>query len=206
MLRQYEREPTALRIDLETGGEHRRDFAWRLNPVVQLTNLGLEPIRRDWGRCMTTTRAISVMTLADVLRHSDLRFAHADTDPLPASPGVYCHVDPLDGAVLYIGSAAGNHGLRRRLGSELNWIAATAGDDGHLSRRTNRAAVIAGLVEHRTQAHYAITATGADARAWERRLVHLSVLLTGAPPLLRGWDVRGASAEAFHWVRARLQP
>ena len=165
------------------------------------------PICTDEGGVVTTTRAITVLTLDDVVSHCDLRFQPAVVGEVPRQPGVYCHVDPQDGAVLYIGSATGAYGLRRRLGNELTWIAETERDyPDHLSRRTSRAAVIAGLVEHRTQAHFATTTTPADARDWERRLLHLSVLLTGAPPILRGWNIRGVSADAFAWMLGRISP
>lgn len=154
---------------------------------------------------MTITRSVIMLSLDDIQNRFDLTLKAVNSDPLPTSPGVYVHTSRIDGAVLYVGSAAGSVGLRRRLRDELRWIAETRSDYlSQLDRRTDRAAVIAGLVEHDTSAFFVETSTTNEALQWERRIIHLSVLLTGAPPYLRGWNVRGTSAQAFEWVRARL--
>lgn len=142
-----------------------------------------------------------MLTLDDVQGIVSQDFKPAGDTPLPRTPGVYVHVARADGALFYVGSASGSEGLRKRLGQELRWVEATQADYANQhDRRVDRAAVIAGLVEHDTAAYYFETATTSEARDWERRIIHLSILLTGAPPYLRGWDVRGSSLEAFHWA------
>jgi hypothetical protein len=156
---------------------------------------------------MTVTRTVEVLTLEDVERVLRINFSHYEQTPILSGPtGVYCHVEIATGAVLYVGSASGAGGLRRRLGDELRWIAETTNNyTDHRSRRLDRAAVIAGLAEHRSDAYFYETDTGADARDLERQILHLSVLLTGLPPLLRGWNIRGASQVSFNSVREKLE-
>ena len=153
---------------------------------------------------MSIIRQVQTMTLDDIQDYANIQLVRAEKGSIPTQPGVYCHIDSTDRAVLYIGSASGSVGLKRRLGDEIRWIEESMGSHtDHAARRSANAAVIAGLAEHATVPYYLVTATTDEAKNWERRLVQLCVVLTGAPPLLRGWNLRGASLDAFRWAVSR---
>lgn len=119
---------------------------------------------------------------------------------LPAEPGVYLWSTAAEGAVVYIGSATGADGLGKRLRDELRWKAEVAGVEDRAVLRTDYAGHP--RVVHDMQAGVQYAATS-DALLWERRLLHLSLALTGLWPVLNGaaWWQRGRyDEEARAWA------
>lgn len=117
-------------------------------------------------------------------------------EELPATPGVYVWVtDDASGAVVYIGSASGKGGLRKRIGDEVRWRDEHAAEIARdaLSRVVlSRAPIVRAAVEDGLAVHFAEAAPP----SWA-----LGDPSTALPQTAKEWE--GFIAACAHIVAAR---
>lgn len=126
---------------------------------------------------------------------------------LPSAPGLYAWTTagaggrglPGEEAVVYLGVAAGRHGLADRLGSELRYVRNGTGRSARWRQEHYHGHPRTMLV---LDAHplYATTADGSTARRLERELLAVTGYGTGLTPLANGSSWRSSTS---HQIEAR---
>ncbi|MCT9094217.1 hypothetical protein N4G70_36060 [Streptomyces sp. ASQP_92] len=128
---------------------------------------------------------------------------------LPWGPGVYVWCERLTQAVLYVGKASGQLGLRSRLGQELRWIGdghdivAAGADPAYLADNWESFSRV--MVARDGVVWCAPTENAAAAQQWERNLLQQAIRETQVVPIVNGgawWNRSVFWAEARFWAQA----